>query len=87
MKLDINHVIAQYAVVNFNDAVIKYCIFADEDNSVVTVYKLNKEGRVVTELDNFVTEVLTGKVEISLVDNAPDWAKIEYERIRVGEQK
>jgi len=83
MKIDVAHKISQFVNVKLDGAIMHYCISADEDAGVVVAYKLDRNiGSGARLFGDIPTQTLTGRVEIVLADDAPDWVKAEYAQMR-----
>lgn len=60
---------------------------ADEEGGFIVRYQM-VDGKLVLARDDFAaTETLSGVVAISLVPDAPEWARQQYEHIRAAEVK
>ena len=62
------------------------CRMADE-SGVVEILKRGIDGKAIIENNKLAWEWKSGDVKIGIKDNAPDWAKTQYDAFRIKENK
>ena len=84
MKLSVQDKLSRHVTVLLDGIdVTTECQMADEDNGVVECFDRDENGKIkVDGWRDTAFKIVSGRVEITIRDNAPGWAKNEYEAMR-----